>query len=86
MSRNPLAADLQACADYVSGNEIAKSLTVPRHCILAAADKMTPLKAGKALAVDMRVTPFIIEGAGHMLPLEAPKQTLAALRDFIETL
>ena len=85
MSRNPLAADLQACADYTTGEDIAKGLTVPRHCILASADKMTPLKAGKALAEQMRVTPTIIQNYGHMLPLEAPKQTLAALRAFIES-
>ncbi len=85
MSRNPLAADLQACADYVAGVEISKSLTMPRHCILASADKMTPLRSGKALAADMGINPTIIQGAGHMLPLEAPKRTLAALRGFIET-
>lgn len=85
MSRNPLAADLQACADFTAGEEIAKSLMIPRHCILATADKMTPLKAGKKLAETMGVTPTIIADRGHMLPLEAPKQTLIALRDFIET-
>lgn len=85
MSRNPLAHDLQACADYAAGGEIAKSLNMPRQCILASADKMTPLKSGKSLAVDMGVEPIIIKGAGHMLPLEAPKRTLAALRGFIET-
>lgn len=85
MGRNPLAADLQACADYKAGGAISKTLTMPGHCILASHDKMTPLRAGKALASDMGVTPTIIAGAGHMLPLEAPKRTLVALRDFIES-
>lgn len=85
MSRNPLAADLQACADYVAGSEIAASITAPRHCILATADKMTPLKSGKALADQMGIEPTILDGFGHMLPLEAPKQTLAALRGFIQS-
>lgn len=84
MSRNPLHADLQACAGFTAGEQISKELTMPRHCILASADKMTPLRAGQALAADMGVTPTIIENFGHMLPLEAPKQTLAALRGFIE--
>ena len=83
MSGNPLAVDLQACADFADGGEIAKTLTIPRHCILASADKMTPLKAGLALAKSMGVEPTIILERGHMLPLEAPKQTLIALRDFI---
>lgn len=84
MSRNPLHADLQACADFTNGADISQSLKMPRHCILASADKMTPLRSGKALAADMDVIPTVIDGFGHMLPLEAPKQTLAALRDFIE--
>ena len=83
MSGNPLAVDLQACANFADGGEIAKTLTIPRHCILASSDKMTPLKAGLALAESMGVEPTIILERGHMLPLEAPKQTLMALRDFI---
>jgi len=85
MGRNPLAVDLQACADFTSGADIVKQIKLPMHCILASADKMTPLKAGKALASDMGITPTIIENFGHMLPLEAPKQTLMALRTFIES-
>ena len=84
MSGNPLAADLQACAGYKGGVAIAASLKIPCHCILASADKMTPLKSGLALAESMSVTPTILKGYRHMLPLEAPKQTLAALRAFIE--
>jgi len=85
MSQNPLAADLQACTNYKGGDDIAGQLTVSAHCILAGADKMTPLKSGKALAETLGVTPTIIENYGHMLPLEAPKQTLMALRWFIES-
>ena len=86
MSANPLATDLQACAEFKAGAEIAKTLSMPRHCILASDDKMTPLKSGKALAADMQCDFSLIENAGHMLPIEAPKRTLAALRNFIETL
>jgi pimeloyl-ACP methyl ester carboxylesterase len=85
MSRNPLDVDLQACADYITGVDVASALTMPAHCILATADKMTPLKSGLALADHMGVTPSIIEGYGHMLPLEAPRQTLDSLRTFIHS-
>ena len=85
MSANPLDADLQACADYSGGTSIATSLSVPCHCILATQDKMTPLKSGKILAADMGCGVSIIDGYGHMLPLEAPKKTLAAIRQFIES-
>ncbi len=83
MSRNPLATDLQACADYSEGMEIVKGLKMPMHCILASADKMTPLKSGLELAKAAGITPTIIKNRGHMLPLEAPKETLDALRAFI---
>lgn len=85
MSRNPLAADLQACADYKAGPDIARAITIPAHCILATDDKMTPLKGGKVLAAHMKADLTIIDGAGHMLPLEAPKRTLTALSQFIDT-
>lgn len=85
MSASPLATDLQACADYKGGADVAKAVTVPAHCILATADKMTPLRGGKQLAEDMRAKVTLIENYGHMLPLEAPKHTLTALRGFIES-
>ncbi|NNE57954.1 MAG: alpha/beta hydrolase [Hellea sp.] len=84
MSRNPLAADLQACADYTSGDAAVSSLgNIPGCCILADKDKMTPLKAGLKLADSMGVKPIILKGYGHMLPIEAPRQTLDALRNFV---
>lgn len=85
MSRNPLAVDLQACADYNAGADIAESFDVPALCILASEDKMTPLKAGKALASSLKAKTVIVENYGHMLPLEAPKQTLSAMADFIQS-
>ena len=85
MGRNPLAVDLQACADYQGGAEAVEGLTCSRHAILATHDKMTHIKAGTALAKAMGITPTIIQGHGHMLPLEAPKETLTAIASFIET-
>ena len=86
MSRNPLAVDLQACADYQGGTGAVASLGhIPGCCILADKDKMTPLKAGLKLAEGMGVTPVILKGYGHMLPIEAPRQTLDALRAFISS-
>ena len=87
MSRNPLAVDLQACADYTAGADAVASLgNIPGACILADKDKMTPLKAGLKLAEGMGVKPVIISGYGHMLPIEAPKKTLEALRAFISSI
>lgn len=83
MAANPLAADLQACADYQGGADAVAGLSCPRHAILATHDKMTHIKAGTGLAKAMGISPTIIDGYGHMLPLEAPKQTLEALASFI---
>jgi pimeloyl-ACP methyl ester carboxylesterase len=51
--------------------------------ILVSQDKMTPLKAGLVVAKNLNAKLTVLEGFGHMLPIEAPKQVLAALREFI---
>lgn len=83
MASNPLAVDLQACANYESGESVATSLNIPTQLVLAGQDRMTPLKAGKALAKTMNAQVTVIEDYGHMLPIEAPKHCLHCLRDFI---
>lgn len=83
MASNPLAVDLQACAGYLSGEQVAASLDIPAQLVLAGQDKMTPLKAGRALAHTMHAKVTVIENYGHMLPIEAPKHCLVCLRDFI---
>jgi pimeloyl-ACP methyl ester carboxylesterase len=85
MSSNPVEVDLRACADYTSGEQAAAEIKVPSHLILAAQDKLTPLKAGLALAKQLNANHTIIDGYGHMLPIEAPKQCLQALRKIIAT-
>ncbi|MCP4187099.1 MAG: alpha/beta hydrolase [Gammaproteobacteria bacterium] len=83
MSSNPLAVDLQACASYESGDQVAQSINAPTQLILAGQDKMTPLKAGKALANTMNAQVTVIKNYGHMLPIEAPKRCLHCLREFV---
>lgn len=83
MSDNPLAVDLQCCADYQGGESALMQVKVPTAMILAGQDKMTPLKAGKAVAQTLNAQLTVLLDYGHMLPIEAPKQVLAALREFI---
>jgi len=83
MANNPLAADLQACADYVKGTEVAASLDVPAQMILAEQDRLTPIKAGKAVAEQLGAPWVVIKGYGHMLPIEAPKRVLLLLQELI---
>lgn len=83
MGNNPLAADLQSCADYAGGEHVLSQVAVPSAMILASQDKMTPLKAGLAVAENLNARLTVLKGFGHMLPIEAPKQVLAALREFV---
>ena len=86
MARNPLHADLVACSEYLNGSEVAKSIDVPSQLILARKDRLTPLKAGMAFAEELGARTTVIERYGHMLPIEAPRQTLHKLRELIGSL
>ncbi|MFT7548841.1 MAG: pimeloyl-ACP methyl ester carboxylesterase [Candidatus Azotimanducaceae bacterium] len=83
MGKNPLATDLQCCAAYVNGESVAGELDVPALVIIAGQDKMAPPKFGKKLAEQLSAETIVLDEFGHMLPIEAPKQVLHALRDFI---
>jgi len=83
MGNNPLAVDLQSCADYLGGESALDKVKAPSAMILAGQDKMTPLKAGLAVAKALGSELTVLEEFGHMLPIEAPKEVLLALRRFI---
>jgi pimeloyl-ACP methyl ester carboxylesterase len=83
MGNNPLAADLQSCADYTAGDDAVTLIKAPSAMILAGQDKMTPIKAGLRIAKDLDAQLTVLKDYGHMLPIEAPKQVLMALREFI---
>lgn len=86
MASNPLHADLVACANYQNGSKVAKSIEVPSQLILARKDRLTPMKAGLAFAEELGARSTVIERYGHMLPIEAPRQTLQKLRELIGSL
>ncbi len=88
MQNNPLYTDLVACNAYRRGEQIAAKLTMPVQLVLAEQDKMTPAKAGHALADSLaNVQSMVSLGkVGHMLPIEAPDDCLHALRAFISGL
>lgn len=83
MGANPLAEDLQSCADYCAGDAAVEKIDVPCAMILAGQDKMTPMKAGLKVAKSLNAELTILKEYGHMLPMEAPKKVLMALREFI---
>ncbi len=78
-----LHADLSACQAYDQGEEAAALVACPVLCILAEKDKMTPIKAGRAMADALNAETIVeVPGAGHMLPAEEPKAVNQALRAF----
>ncbi len=86
MARNPLYEDLVACSEYENGATVAELIDVPAQLILARRDKLTPVKAGQAFAEKLGARVTIVERYGHMLPIEAPRQTLHELRALIGSL
>ncbi len=85
MANNPLYEDFVACNEYHAGPQRVKAVRVPAHVILAQRDRNTPLREGRRLAADLQVEPTVIQGAGHMLPLEAPKLCLGAMKQFVQS-
>lgn len=89
MDLNPggvVATDLKACAAYEGGYEKASTVQCPTLCVLAAKDKMTPMKFGKKLAEALpHNTLHILPDSGHTIPAERPIELNALLRDFLNT-
>ena len=78
-----LHADLDACAAWKSGPDVARALRCPALVVVAANDIMTPARGGHELAKLISGGRAVtIEDCGHMLLAEAPDALLDALIDF----
>ena len=76
-----LHADLAACNAYRGALAAAAKVVAPTTLVLGERDLMTPLKSGRALAeVIAGAQVAVLKGAGHMPMVEAPRETLAALK------
>ncbi len=78
-----LHSGLNACNEYLAGPDRAATVAVPVLLLLGAQDRMTPSRAGAALAgsfADVRVR--ILADSGHMMMAEAPNATLDTLIGF----
>lgn len=77
-----LFTDLNACNDYADAQRNFSGLKIPVTVIAAAEDKMTPGRAGKALAESRDGTNFVvIEGAGHNMMVERTDEFNLAVRN-----
>lgn len=75
-----LHADLAACNAYRDGEAAAGRVAVPTRVVIGGNDRMSPPKAGLALAgLIAGAAPVVVEGAGHILMAERPEAVLDAL-------
>ena len=81
-----LAQDLTACDNYADAVEVAASVKCPALLLLGERDAMTKPAAAQPLAAALEDTRIVmIEGAGHMLPLENATEVNEAITLFLAT-
>jgi len=79
-----LATDLKACNAYADGERDAAKLACPALLVLGQNDRMTPAKAGRALAGAIKGSRAVeIQDCGHMMMVEQPDATLDAITGFL---
>jgi pimeloyl-ACP methyl ester carboxylesterase len=79
-----LANDFRACDAYQTGAEAAARVACPTLFVLGAVDRMTSPKAAQPLVEAIKgAETVVLPGAGHMMMVEAPDATLAALRKLL---
>lgn len=81
-----LLADLRASDGFDVMAELGR-LELPALILCGAEDRLTPVKFSRYLHEHIRGSTLeIVEGAGHMVMLEQPQATNAAIRAFLERL
>jgi len=76
-----LSLDLINCNAYQGAEGDAAKVACPTLLVLGALDRMTPMRAGQKLAALIRGAEVVVlPGAGHMMMVEQPDETLDALR------
>ena len=78
--KDVLHTDLAACHAYDNGLTAAKAVGCPALVIGGGEDRMTPARRGAELAAAIPDARLVtLEGAGHLMLVEQPDQTLDAL-------
>jgi pimeloyl-ACP methyl ester carboxylesterase len=79
-----LHSDLVACDAYATGEADAAAVRCPTLVLAGAEDRMTPARAGRQLAGLVPGGSFeTIGDAGHMMMVEMPEETRAAIDRFL---
>jgi pimeloyl-ACP methyl ester carboxylesterase len=78
-----LLKDFLAC-DRFDIRDRVQEIAVPAAVLTGSEDLMTPARFGKWLADRIPDARFhLVEGAGHMLMLEQPREVARVIRDFV---
>jgi pimeloyl-ACP methyl ester carboxylesterase len=79
-------ADYQACDNFDVMDRLSE-IKLPTLCVTGAQDRMTPPKYSQHLHNGIKGSHLeIIEGAGHMLPLEKPQEYNRVVKKFLYTI
>lgn len=79
-----LSRDMEACNAYQEVEPLAAGIAAPCLVLSGDRDRMTPARAGGKLAKLIPGSGFrTLAGAGHMMMLEQPDETLDALKEFL---
>jgi pimeloyl-ACP methyl ester carboxylesterase len=79
-----LAGDFRAC-DLVDQSGELDQVLVPAKILVGDEDKMTPIRFSEELAKGIiNAEMEVINGAGHMLPLEKPEAVAGSIKSFLE--
>lgn len=81
-----LNGDLAAC-DRFDVSESLRNIACPTLVLCGTEDRMTPLRFSQFLAGQIPLAQLItLQGAGHMVMLEQPQATAAALSAFLQSI
>lgn len=85
-SLETVLSDFAVCRNFDLRDQL-KSLKVPTLILCGKEDRITPPRHSERLRREIPASSCqFIPKAGHMLPLEAPRQVNAAIREFVRTL
>jgi pimeloyl-ACP methyl ester carboxylesterase len=81
-----LAGALMAMRERSDSSPILPHISVPTLVLHGTEDLIIPIDRAREYASRIPGARFVaIEGSGHMVPMEAPAETAAAIRDFLAT-
>jgi len=79
-----IVADLQALRDRPDSRPDLAGIDRPVLVLVGAEDVLTPPAESEAMAAALpRATLRVIEGAGHLSPVERPSEVAAAVKEFL---